>query len=177
MSSPADPTATDVLLESFERVPPAVRGVLDGLAHEQLLERPVIDGGKGNSIGWLVWHLARVEDAQIAGVAGRAQVWDDGDWATRLGVGYADGATGYGMSDHDVDAFTVTSGQALADYQQAVHARTVEVLRAMAPTDLSRVVDEAWDPPVTALVRIVSIVNDITQHVGQAAYARGLLVD
>jgi len=28
---------------------------------------------------------------------------------------------------------------------------------------------------VTAAVRIVSVLNDVTQHVGQAAYVRGLL--
>ena len=40
---------------------------------------------------------------------------------------------------------------------------------------LDRVVDESWDPPVTLGVRLVSILNDDTQHVGQAAYVRGLL--
>ena len=41
--------------------------------------------------------------------------------------------------------------------------------------DLDRVVDERWDPPVTLAVRLVSVVNDCTQHVGQAAYASGIL--
>jgi hypothetical protein len=37
------------------------------------------------------------------------------------------------------------------------------------------VVDPRWDPPVTAAVRLVSVVNDITQHLGQAAYLHGLI--
>jgi hypothetical protein len=37
------------------------------------------------------------------------------------------------------------------------------------------VVDRRWDPPVTLGVRLVSVVNDCAQHVGQAAYVRGLL--
>ena len=43
------------------------------------------------------------------------------------------------------------------------------------PDDLDRVVDERWDPPVTLGVRLVSVVNDDAQHLGQAAYVRGLL--
>ena len=31
------------------------------------------------------------------------------------------------------------------------------------------------DPPVTLGVRLVSVVNDDTQHAGQASYVRGLL--
>ena len=38
-----------------------------------------------------------------------------------------------------------------------------------------RVVDRTWDPPVTLGVRLVSILDDDTQHAGQAAYVRGLL--
>ena len=37
-----------------------------------------------------------------------------------------------------------------------------------------RVVDERWDPPVTLGVRLVSVISDDLQHVGQAAYLRGL---
>ena len=45
----------------------------------------------------------------------------------------------------------------------------------MSDSDLDRVVDDNWDPPVTLAVRLVSVVNDCTQHVGQASYASGIL--
>ncbi len=45
----------------------------------------------------------------------------------------------------------------------------------LQPADLDVVVDERWDPPVTLGVRLVSVVNEVNQHVGQAAYVRGLL--
>ena len=38
-----------------------------------------------------------------------------------------------------------------------------------------QVSDERWDPPVTLGVRLVSVADDSLQHLGQAAYARGLL--
>ena len=63
----------------------------------------------------------------------------------------------------------------LAAYATAVHERTVAYLATLSADDLDRVVDERWDPPVTLAVRLVSVVDDDAQHVGQAAYVRGLL--
>ena len=60
-------------------------------------------------------------------------------------------------------------------YLDAVQARTVEWLRGLAGDDLDRVVDRRWDPPVTLGVRLVSVADDSLQHLGQAAYVRGLL--
>ncbi len=66
-------------------------------------------------------------------------------------------------------------GSLLGDYHRAVHVRTQRTLRRLQDGDLERVVDEAWDPPVTLGVRLVSVVTDDLQHAGQAAYIRGLL--
>ena len=63
----------------------------------------------------------------------------------------------------------------LAGYYDAVSARTAAYLAGVGPDDLDVVVDERWDPPVTLGVRLVSVVNEVNQHVGQAAYVRGLL--
>jgi hypothetical protein len=38
------------------------------------------------------------------------------------------------------------------------------------------VVDEAWDPPVTLGVRLVSVIDDCAQHAGQAAFVRGIVL-
>jgi hypothetical protein len=47
-------------------------------------------------------------------------------------------------------------------------------LRNVTEADLERVVDERWDPPVTLGVRLVSVIADDLQHVGQAAFVRGV---
>ena len=49
------------------------------------------------------------------------------------------------------------------------------MIEGLAPDDLDRVVDRRWDPPVTVGVRLVSVADDSLQHLGQAAYVRGLL--
>ncbi len=175
MNDTPAPTAVDVLLEAFGRIPDLVREAIRGLDTATLLRRPELDGVAGNSIGWIVWHLGRMEDAQVADIAGTAEVHRAQGWQDRLGVPYPASTHGYGMSAADVARFAVRSPAVLTAYYDAVHARTVEVIGGLSADDLSRVVDRSWDPPVTVLVRLVSIVDDAAQHAGQAAYLRGLL--
>ncbi|MFP5316636.1 MAG: DUF664 domain-containing protein, partial [Actinomycetes bacterium] len=61
-------------------------------------------------------------------------------------------------------------------YHAAVHARSLEFISDLSETDLNRIIDTSWDPPVTLRVRLVSVVEDCMQHAGQAAYLRGLLL-
>ena len=83
--------------------------------------------------------------------------------------------TGYGHSAADVDTVRPDGPEALTAYCDAVSARTRDFLRGLAESDLDRVVDRRWDPPVTMGVRLVSVADDDLQHAGQAAYVRGLL--
>jgi hypothetical protein len=55
-----------------------------------------------------------------------------------------------------------------------VHELSFEYVTRVTGKELSRVVDTNWDPPVTASARLVSIVDDCAQHLGQAAYVRGI---
>ena len=65
------------------------------------------------------------------------------------------------------------SADLLTAYHSAVHERTVQLVSALADSDYERVVDTRWDPPVTLLVRLVSVLDDAAQHLGQAAFVRG----
>jgi hypothetical protein len=163
-------TANDVLLDGFERVRDTVRQVVDGLDEEILGYRPDPDA---NSIAWLVWHLTRVQDDHVADVAGAEQVWTVGGWVERFRLPFDVTAIGYGQSSEEVGQVRATADM-LAGYQDAVFNATGDYLRTLAAEDYERVVDERWDPPVTLLVRLVSVLNDTLQHAGQAAYVRGL---
>ncbi len=65
-------TTADLLADAFGRIREAVHEAVDGLTPGQLAFRP--DNGS-NSIGWLVWHLTRIQDDHIADVAGTGQIW------------------------------------------------------------------------------------------------------
>ncbi|PNH84285.1 DUF664 domain-containing protein [Arthrobacter sp. AFG20] len=162
--------SNELLLDAFGRVREIVDVTLDGLDDGTLVRR---SAGNGNSIAWLIWHLSRVEDTQVASAAGLPQVWTSQGFAGRFGLPLPEHDTGYGHSSDNVDAVRAPA-ELLADYYEAVHRQTVEVLNSLGDDDLDRVVDTRWDPPVTFGVRLVSTVADCLQHVGQAAYARGL---
>jgi DinB family protein len=159
-----------VLTDAFERISGAFHAVADGLDLEALTYRP---DDSANSIDWLLWHTARVQDDHIAGVAGREQVWTAKGWFDRFGLPFAPAAHGYGQTSAEVGQVRVESGL-LCGYFDAVHAATLAFLADLGPDDLERIVDRRFDPPVTLGVRLVSVVTDNLQHVGQAAYVRGL---
>jgi len=163
---------SDLLNEAYGRLPDLVRTAVDGLTPERLSTAPA-EGA--NTVGWLVWHLTRVQDSHIAELLGEQQIYVTGDWASRFGREADPGDTGYGHSAAEVAAVRPESAKALLDYYDAVHARTVAYLGGLTAEDLDRVVDKAWDPPVTLGVRLISILDDDVQHAGQAAYVKGLL--
>lgn len=157
-----------LLVDAFGRARENALAAIDGLSPDDLSWRP---GPDANPIGWLVWHLSRVEDDQVAAVAGLEQVWDR--YAEDFGLPFDHADIGYGQTSEQVGAMRVEAPR-LAAYLDAVHAQTVAWLEA-GGLDWDRVVDDRWDPPVTLAVRIVSVLDDCLQHAGQAGYVRGLL--
>ncbi len=164
--------ATELLEDALSRVQENVHTTTQGLSAEDLAFRP---GPDANSIAWLIWHLSRVQDDHIAEVAGTPQVWIQQGWADRFGLPLNDTDTGYGHNSDQVAALRVDSPKLLTGYYDAVHEQTLTYLRGLSDSDLDRIVDERWDPPVTLSVRLTSVIDDDAQHVGQAAYVRGLL--
>jgi hypothetical protein len=67
--------SSDVLVDAFERIRDALHPAVNDLSAEQLAFRP---DGESNSIGWLVWHLTRIQDDHVAGLHGGEQVWKAG---------------------------------------------------------------------------------------------------
>lgn len=162
----------DLLIETYGRVRELVPEVVDGLGEDDLARRP---RAGANSIAWLVWHLSRVQDASVEAALGDGSpVWTAQGWQQRLGLDLPAEDTGYGHSPEEVGRVR-SSAELLAGYHAAVAARTEHLLRGVGDDELDRVVDEGYDPPVTLGVRLVSVASDCLQHLGQAAYARGLL--
>jgi uncharacterized damage-inducible protein DinB len=164
-------TTAELLVDMFERIREDVHGAVRGLTPEQLALRVDDDA---NSIAWLVWHLTRIQDDHIAAAAHVEQVWTSAGWIERFGLPFEPWATGYAHSSADVAAVTVDSGDVLLDYHDAVHAQTIRFVESITDAELDRIVDESWDPPVTLGVRLVSVINDNTEHAGQAAFVRGI---
>src|SRR3954454_21720697 len=100
----------DLLLYAYEQIQSTLRRAIEGLGADQLSRRA---GPEANTIGWLAWHLLRVQDDHVADVADREQVWTSGGWADRFGLPFAPSATGYGFSPDQVAEVRVESADLL----------------------------------------------------------------
>lgn len=163
--------STDLVADAFERIRDAVHPAVNGLTTEELAFRP---DGESNSIAWLIWHLARVQDHHVAGLDGSEEVWTAEGWSERFALPLPEGDTGYG---HDLEqmASVTADAHSLLGYFEDVHAKTIGLVRSLSAEALDRVTDPTYDPPVTAGTRLVSVIADDLQHVGQAAYVRGIV--
>jgi hypothetical protein len=143
----------ELLRDSFTRLIEHVEELTDGLTDEVAYFRPT---SSANSIAWLIWHSARVQDAQLCEIAGVEQVWFRDGWVDRFALDLPRDSHGYGHTAEQVGKLTL------------------EFVASVTPEELDRIVDKRWNPPVTASARLVSIIDDCAQHLGQAAYVRGM---
>lgn len=159
---------TDLLLDGFGRIRELVEEVTEGL-DDRTATLQVDEGA--NTPAWLLWHLARVQDDHVAALAGVPQAWDD--WADRFDLPLDHRDIGYGHGIEQVRAVRAT-GPMLSDYHRDVDALTRRYVETLDATELARIVDEDWDPPVTVSMRLVSVLGDAWQHAGQAAFVLGV---
>jgi hypothetical protein len=168
--SGTDAAVQELLRDAFTRLIEHVDELTDGLTDELSDYRPTPDA---NSIAWLIWHSARVQDLQLADVAGVEEVWTRDGWVDRFALELPPRDSGYGHGPDEVGKVRAPAAL-LSGYYHAVHKLTLEYIASVTSDDLARVVDDNWDPPVTASARLVSIIDDCAQHLGQAAYVRGI---
>ena len=161
-----------VYLDAFSRIEQDVQRAAVGLDGDGLAFRP---DPAANSIGWLVWHLTRVQDDHVSEIAGIDQAYVADGWAVRLGLAPDDHDTGYGHTSDQVAALRFDGPDDLLAYHHAVAERTRTYLATVTTEELDRIIDTRWDPPVTVGVRLVSVIDDDMQHAGQANYVRGIL--
>lgn len=167
----ASMNALDVLRDAASRPVDSVAQVLGGLSPDTLHALP---GGSQNSIAWLVWHAARQADVQLSALNGQPEVWSQG-WSQRVGVDRPTGDFGFGDKPSSVAALRVRDAEALQGYLVATMEAVSAYVSTLSDVDLDAVVDAGYNPPVTRGVRLFSIIEDAAVHLGQAAYARGLI--
>lgn len=165
-------TSAELLTDAFGRIKDVVHHAVDGLSSDQLAYR--IDD-EANSIGWLIWHLTRVEDDHVSELAGTAQTWTAQGWAERFDLPFDEADFGYGHRPEQVAAVRDVSADLLTGYHDGVYEHTIAYVGTLGDDDLTQVIDRSWDPPVTRGARLVSVIADDLQHAGQAAFLRGIV--
>jgi hypothetical protein len=113
-------TSAELLVDAVGRIRGVVHRVVAGLTPEHLAFR--VDP-ESNSIAWLVWHLTRIQDDHVAGVAGTEQAWISKGWMERFGLPFDPRDTGYGHRADEVAAVRVDSGELLAAFVRGILQR------------------------------------------------------
>ena len=162
----------EILMDACGRIRSVVHQAAEGLSAEALAFRPEADA---NSLGWLVWHLTRIQDDHLSELAGREQAWIEGEWYSQLGMAPDPGETGRGHTSEQVAAVRPSDAAVVLGYHDAVIERSLAYLETVDGDELDRIIDRSYDPPVSVGVRLVSVISDNLQHAGQARYLRGIL--
>ncbi len=146
---------------------------LSGLSPEELRARPAPES---NPIGWLMWHLTRVQDYAISTILEHETVWVRGKWYEKFGMAPDPAYRGNGDTPEQVDQFAAPNTETLVAYYRAVRANTDAFLNALTEEDLSRMVPPVrGTEPVPLAERLPGIIVETVHHGGQVAYARGAL--
>jgi len=154
------------LNEAHERL----LGSLKDITQEQLSWRP---SDEANSIGELLWHIARAEDRMGRPGAGLGpELWESQEWYKHLGVPRDQSPTREYHIFRSQDAPSPRLENLLA-YLEAVHQDTLDKLRTLSESDLDRVPDpERPERDVASYFRHMIVHSN--HHHGQLDYIRGL---
>ncbi len=156
----------DFVIQALTTVRISVAMTLDGLSPEQLTHRP---GPESNPVGWLIWHMARMQDRGISAITGEEQLWISGGWHDRYHMDADPNDTGMGHDSTQVAAFAPPDADTLLEHYDAVFQSTRGYLSMRGRDDIDRVIGES-----AVGQRLLAIVNGNMQHIGQAGYVRGL---
>lgn len=163
----------ELIIDGYGRVLQVLEKALHGLTQDDLNEQPHPDC---NSMGWLSWHLTRVQDDHISDLMGDEQLWITDGWYTSFDRAPDPKDIGFGHSSQDVAAFKSPDVEILLEYHRAVLERSKRYISSLSLSDLDRELNEPWYQPLpTVGVRLISVMSDCLQHAGQVAYVRGLL--
>ncbi|MDP6454917.1 MAG: DinB family protein [SAR202 cluster bacterium] len=167
--------ATDM----FEEYGTRLYGYLDGLTTEELNWRP---NAEANSIAFIVWHTARVEDRwfQIF-CQNKPDLWTTDSWFEKLGMGENQPLTG--LTPDDLAAFPTLTMDDLKSYFDAVRAETRKYLSNIGPQDLETAPGRSPFGGPAANNRFAhftiqrmfrQLIQEEIQHLGQVGILRGL---
>jgi len=154
---------------SFELISQVLEKALEGLTLEDLNRQP---NPNSNSIGWLVWHLTRVQDRAISDSTGEEQLWIKEGWHARFNRPPDPKDFGLGHTPEDLAAFKSPDVPILLSYHHAVVEKTKHYVGTLSEAELDRKIVHPKYPTIG--VRIAALISDNFQHAGQIAYLHGL---
>ena len=163
-----------LIIDIFERISQELETALDGLTIDDLNQLPRPDC---NSIGWLTWHLTRVQDWSIAELSGGEQRWIKDNYYAKFNRTPDPEDNGIGDTLEGAVAFRSPEALTLLEYHRAVLEQSEHyIANKLSVTELNREFDNPRYPTITIVrTKLMRLINDNMQHLGQVNYVRGML--
>ena len=162
-------TLNEFIVDALDKENGFLMDALDGLGADELAWQPAADA---NSIGWILWHMVRVEDMWIQFFAQfQTELWETEGWQEKFGLPTRD--NGFGHTAEQVNNFPGVDLGEFLQYRASVRQATLAYLDTLTPEDMERVPRERR-PEMSLGAMFRQIIGEMYQHVGQIAYLRGL---
>ena len=160
----------EFIADALEKEQDLLTEALDGLTPEELTWRA---GPEANPIGWILWHMLRVEDMWFQFfIQRKLEIWERDGWNEKFGLPTRN--NGFGHTQEQVAQFPALDLAELLRYGEAVRAGTLEYLQGLTADDYA-VVPREQRPEMSVGAICRQIVGEVYQHQGHIAYLRGLL--
>lgn len=160
----------DYLNIEFDGLERVAKKVLDGLNQNEVIWRPACGC---NSIGLILFHLARSEDSFVqAQLKKKPEIWETGKWYIKLNVAKNEAGAHYTVEQ--VNAFPVLKFEDLMAYYYTVRSQTREYIKVMTPESFDKTVNMPHFGDITVAGIISIVVAHAAQHIGEISYLRGL---
>jgi uncharacterized damage-inducible protein DinB len=160
----------DYILNQLEGLKRGLARATKDLNFEELKWRPSCGC---NSIGLLLFHLAKSEDSFIqTRLQSKPEIWTSDKWFEKLKMPESEAGAHYTVDQ--VNAFPVREMKDIQAYYDAVREKTVSYLMSLRPQDLDKKYDMKPFGEVTTASIFSIIVTHTAQHLGEISYLRGL---
>ena len=162
-------TLNEFIEDAFEKEMGFLTEAVNDLSPEELSWRI---GPKANPIGWILWHMLRVEDMWFQFfIQRKPEIWERDGWNDKFGLPTRD--NGFGHTEEQVAMFPSLDRDELMHYGVAVRAETLEYLKGLSPDDFD-VVPREQRPEMSIGAIFRQVVGELYQHQGHISYLKGL---
>ena len=162
-------TLNEFIVDAFAKEQEFLSDAVGALTPQEMMWRA---GPEANPIGWILWHMLRVEDMWFQFFIQRqTEIWEREGWNEKFGLPTRD--NGFGHTQEQVADFPALDLQELLRYGQSVRRGTLEYLKTLGPDDYNQVPREQRpEMSVGAIFR--QVIGEVYQHQGHIAYLKGL---
>jgi uncharacterized damage-inducible protein DinB len=163
-------TAIELVISSLEENQGYVNDVIKNLTADELAWSPQ---PHSNTIAFLMWHLARVEDLWINRLlkSGK-ELYETEGWYQKFGTEVQDSGAFFDIAK--LKAWPVPSLKLQKEYAAVVRKSTLAYLKTVTEKQLDEPRDFGWMKGTTGWA-LSHLVSEVGEHSGQIGYIKGII--